>query len=385
MLAPIGLLRGIMSYTAFPQIEISGRPFERGKAYGQAAAERIKGSVRLYADQMRRMDFSWDQVRDLVNEFVPAMESFAPDLIEEMRGIGTGSGCSFEEIVLVNARTEVIQLGHRRSAARGEPDGCTGLVVLPEASADGHLIHAQNWDWKADCVDTSIVLRIRRDDGPDLLTFTEAGGLARSGFNAGGLAITANYLESDRDFSQVGIPLPLIRRRFLESEHMADGIRVVATTPKSASNNMMLSTAAGFAIDFECAPDESFALYPDAGILAHANHWVSRVALSKLKETGIGHVPESYYRDYRVKSILAPKGGKIGFDDVKAALFDDFGTPFSVCRPPHAARGHSISATVAMIVMQPALGRMEVAPMPALNRKFTAYGLEMEKAARAVA
>ena len=42
---------------------------------------------------------------------------------------------------------------------------------------------------------------LRRDDGPDLLTFTEAGALGRSGFNAAGIAITANYLRSDRDYA----------------------------------------------------------------------------------------------------------------------------------------------------------------------------------------
>jgi hypothetical protein len=56
-----------------------------------------------------------------------------------------------------------------------------------------------------------VVVRILRDDGPDLLTFTEAGGLARSGFNSAGIAITANYLESDRDYRELGIPLPFIR------------------------------------------------------------------------------------------------------------------------------------------------------------------------------
>jgi isopenicillin-N N-acyltransferase-like protein len=377
-----------MSTVAFPIVEISGRPFDRGRLYGQGATDRIKGSVRLYAEQMKRLGFSWDEARDIVGEFVPAMAKYAPDLIEEMHGIAAGANCAFEEIALVNARTEVIQLGHRRADARKkdtEKDGCTGVIVLPEATADGALIHAQNWDWKPECADTSVVLRIRREDGPDLLTFTEAGGLARSGFNAAGLAITANYLESDRDFNQVGIPLPLIRRRFLESDALADGIKVVATTPKSASNNMMLSIAEGFGIDFECAPDESFALFPENGILAHANHWVSAVALSKLKETGIESVPESYYRDYRVREHLKPKAGKITTDDVKNALFDDFGTPYCVCRPPHASKGHSISATVAMIVMQPGLGQMQVAPLPALNRKFTTYVLEMEKTARAVA
>ena len=57
--------------------------------------------------------------------------------------------------------------------------------------------------------------------GPDILTFTEAGGLARHGFNAAGVAISANYLRSDRDFARPGIPLPFIRRRVLEQAHLA--------------------------------------------------------------------------------------------------------------------------------------------------------------------
>jgi len=369
-----------MTCAPFPLVEIAGGPYERGVAYGRATVERIRRSVRLYADQMRAMGFSPDEVRRIVGDFVPSMERYAPDLIEEMRGIAAGADCAFEEIALVNCRTEVVQIGKRRAGARAAKDGCTGVIVLPEASADGALIHAQNWDWKPECVDTAIVLRVHREDGPDLLTFTEAGGLARSGFNAAGLAITANYLESDRDFGQLGIPLPLIRRRFLECRHLAEGIRIVATTPKSIANNMMLSTAEGFGIDFECAPDEAFALYPEDGLLVHANHWTSGVALSKLKDAGIDSVPDSFYRDYRVRAALERKAGRVAVEDVKAALFDDFAAPYAVCRPPHKdGPSHSISATVAMIVMQPGLGRMQIAPMPALNRGFTTYVLESEK------
>ena len=75
------------------------------------------------------------------------------------------------------------------------------------------MIHAQNWDWKAECAETAVVLRIRRDDGPDILTFTEAGGLARSSLNAAGVAITANYLESDCDRQEMGVPLVFLRRK----------------------------------------------------------------------------------------------------------------------------------------------------------------------------
>src|SRR5205085_7048949 len=143
------------------------------------------------------------------------------------------------------------------SLAKDESDGCTGVVALPGATRDGKLIHAQNWDWKAECAETAVVLRIRRDDGPDVLTFVEAGGLARSGMNSVGIAVTANYLESDRDYSQIGVPLALIRRKILDSEHVALAMRSVYATPKSASNNMIVSHKEGVAIDFECAPDET--------------------------------------------------------------------------------------------------------------------------------
>jgi isopenicillin-N N-acyltransferase like protein len=158
---------------------------------------------------------------------------------------------------------------------------------------------------------------------------------------------------------------------------MALAIKAVATTPKACSNNMVLSMAQGFAIDFECAPDESFPLYPENDMIIHANHWLSPVALAKLEDTGTADVPESFYRDWRVRRLLDGKSN-ISRDDVKAALFDDFGTPFAVCRPPFDPRSGSLSATVSMIVMEPQAGVMDVAPMPAHNRQFTRYRLEGE-------
>ena len=67
-----------------------------------------------------------------------------------------------------------------------------------------------------------MVLRIHRDDGPDILTFTEAGGLARSGLNSAGIGLTANALQCDRDYNRgPGIPLPSVRRKVLESAYLA--------------------------------------------------------------------------------------------------------------------------------------------------------------------
>lgn len=368
-----------MTVTPFPLVEISGAPRARGRLYGEQARQRIAASVDLYAGSLGRLGFAKAEIDRFTAAFRPRLATFAPDLVDEMEGIAEGAGVDFAAIMLVNARTEVLQLARReKGIADDEPDGCTGAVVLPGETRDGDLIHGQNWDWRAECAETSVVVRILRDDGPDLLTFTEAGGLARSGFNSAGIAITANYLESDRDYRDLGIPLPFIRRRALEASHFALALKVVATTPKSGSNNMMLSTAEGYAVDLECAPDEAFAIHPDRGMIVHANHWQSAVALSKLRETGLADVPDSLYRDKRVEMLLRARQGDIVADDLKAALFDDFGSPFCVCRPPLRKEGGNLSATVAMIVMTPAQGVMEIAPLPAENRSFTRYDLTMD-------
>lgn len=373
------------STTPFPFLSVSGTAYERGHQHGRALASRVRRSAALYNGTLDKLGFGGERGNALIRKFAAQIEAFGAHYVEEMRGIADGAELPFEQVVMINARTEVISEARRlaqadvqAAAALAPKDGCTGVIILPTRSANGKLIHGQNWDWRADCAETAIVLRVRRNDGPDFVTFVEAGGLARNGFNAAGIAITANYLRCDRDYSQTGVPLALIRRKVLEQEHFALALRTVATTPKSCSNNMMLSHAGGVGIDIECAPDESFALWPQDGLLVHANHFTSTAALAKVRETGISESPDSYYRDMRVRDALQAAGPSLSTDDLKNALFDNFGTPYSVCRPPRPGSHDDLSASVAMVVMEPVSGWMEVAPLPALNRVFTRYSLTEE-------
>ncbi|MBA2435975.1 MAG: acyl-CoA--6-aminopenicillanic acid acyltransferase, partial [Chthoniobacterales bacterium] len=272
-----------------PLIEVSGPPRERGRIHGEAARERVRLGIGHYGEQLSA-SASRERVTALVEDFLPTIDAFDTTYLDEMRGIAEGADVAFHDIVLLNARTEILKLAPKFAAAREteeEPDGCTGLVALPGITADRKLIHAQNWDWKRACVETAVVLKIARSDGPDILTFTEAGALARCGLNAAGVSITANYLNSDRDYTQRGVPLALIRRKVLEQPYVALAMHAVYTTQKSASNNMIVAQAEGVVIDFECAPDETFQVHAENGLLVHANHWQSPVALGKLKDTGV--------------------------------------------------------------------------------------------------
>lgn len=369
-------------------IELTGSPHDRGVQYGRQAAPEIARSIGHYGSQLAAHGVDERRLSEIVARYLPTLEEFDHRQVTEMRGIAAGAAVPFEHIVLVNARTELMQIalrpGLRDSLRVMASEGCTGVVVRPEATRDGQLIHAHNWDWQRECADSSVILRIRNQEGPDILTFAEAGALARFGFNARGICITGNGLESDRDFRSAGIPLTLIRRKVLEQQYLGIALQIAYLTPKSGSNNMLISHGpSGMAFDFECAPDETFMVEPQNGVLAHSNHWLSPVALTKLRECGIAESPSTLYRLIRAREALMARAGEVTCEDVVATMSDDFESPWSICYPPRPSNptNPSIYATVATLIMRPAVGEMNVAMLPALGRRFTRYGLETEHAA----
>jgi isopenicillin-N N-acyltransferase-like protein len=376
-----------MDYAPFPLIELSGSPRERGRMHGKAAADRLRRGIKMYAESLLKNGVDWKELEHRAERLVPEIDRFDPAYVEEMRGIAEGAGEPFAGVVLMNARTEMVAAARRQHVNQHFPDGCTAALALPEASADGTLLHGQNWDWRAECAETGVVLHVRNDDGPDILTFTEAGGLARSGLNSAGIGLTANALECDRDYQRgSGVPLPLIRRKVLESRHLSDAVATIFATPKLGSNHMAVSQATADgraeAFGFECAPDETFWVAPERGLYVHANHWIAEAARAKVKDTGLAETPCSIYRDKRVREQLLPKQGKLTLEDLRSAFFDDWNAPWSVCRPPRPNNRGNLVATSAMILMRPGEGHLEACPMPALNKRFTTYRLTPDRTAQ---
>ena len=375
-------------YAPFPLIDLSGSPRERGRTHGKAAADRLRRGAKMYAESLLKNGVDWKELERRAERMVPTIEKFDPAYVEEMRGIAEGAGEPFAAVMLMNARTEMVAAARKTHIEKHFPDGCTAALALPEASADGVLLHGQNWDWRAECAENGVILRIRRDDGPDILTFTEAGGLARSGLNSAGIGLTANALECDRDYQRgAGVPLPFIRRKVLESAYLANAVHTIFSTPKLGSNHMAVSHCEGEAFGFECAPDETFWLAPERGLYVHANHWIAdcrarqgqghrarRNALLDLSRQAGARTPRSPHRR-----------GKLTLEDFRSAFFDDWGSPWSVCRPPRPNNRGNLVATSAMILMRPGEGHLEACPMPALNRHFTTYTLTPDRTAQRAA
>ena len=365
----------------FPLICISGPPFERGKQYGTQAGEQVAKGIDIYRDAFATAGIDWPEAMRLASIFTPKIAAYDTAYMEEIRGIATGAEQTVESIVALNARTEVIfwhdneKQRQPTTTADGIQEGCTALAALPEVTADGHLLHAQNWDWNPRCEASSIVLKIESEDGPDILTFVEAGQLARHGMNSAGIGLTVNGLQCNLDCGHIGIPNPLIRRRLLSSPTLAGALETVLNADISFSHNLMLSHKEGTVISLEATPEETFWLYPQEGVMSHANHFKCPVARTKLTDIGLLRCPESLYRDSRVMTHLVANRGNISVATVKTALADTFGSPDAVLRTPKARAGGNISGTVATEIMDTTAGSLWIAPSPYKGIHFTEYAL----------
>lgn len=360
-----------------PVLDLEGSARERGLKHGREAGDLVARSIAIYRRAFQSKGVSWDRARAVAKEFLPQIEAYNAEFAEEIRGIADGAKVPFEDVVALNARTELLY-GQKPQTAPGpddDGDGCTGAIALPSATQNGIVLHGQNWDWRDECADSCMLLRIRSKTGPDILCFTEGGLLARFGFNSAGIALTANFLQSEHDYGRTGIPVALLRRQILMSSHFAEAMKVPYAAQRAFSANLMLSDAGGAAIDLETTPDEIFWISPENGLLVHANHFVSVPARIKNFDMSVPTTTDSLYRDVRVRALLEQNLGKLTVDDFKRAFADDFGSPRAVCRSPVEGPGGKVSSTVATIIMSASEKKLWIALRPYEQSVFEEHSL----------
>lgn len=363
--------------SAFPLVEIGGPAFERGRQYGQQAGERIAAGLDLYREVFATRGVDWELALTLAAEFAPRMRAYDAEMYAEMEGIADGSDHSLEGVVILNARTELLfwQDRHSPVTQHGIQEDCSSVLALPCVTREGRLLHAQNWDWNPACADTSVVVKIHAENGPDILTFVEAGQLARHGMNSAGIALTVNGLQCELDGGHIGVPNPLIRRRILQSKSLAEALDTVLGANITYSHALTLSHKDGEAFCIETTPTSRFWLEPEDGVLVHANHFKAPAALARHTDVGLQRCPESLYRDGRLRKHLMSACPAVDVECIRQALADDWGSPDAVLRSPKLREGGTVSATVASEIMEPETGRMWLAPRPYEGIEYTQYRL----------
>ncbi len=309
-----------------PIIELNHTdPVKRGQAYGEAVRDRIQTILRIYREIFQRTTGeTWEETVARGSSFHAGTHAFAPDLMQELNGIAEGANRVFEEIFLLNARSEILfnpeVLAHE----------CTSLVALPECTANGDTLLAQNWDWYREVLNCQVILKIREREGvPPLVTFTEAGQLAKIGMNGAGIGLAVNNLISDQP--RTGVPWIFLTRRVLESANFAQAMGYVLTATRAHSINFLIAHAEGEGVDLETSPVEEHILWPENGFLAHTNHYLKPGMNFRDLKPLRDPYPSTYLRYRRAQNGLATLKGNIDENGIKGILSDHMDRPFSVC------------------------------------------------------
>lgn len=345
----------------FPVVEVSGAAFERGRIHGELARGRVERSLANYARLFAFNGMSWKEARRRGAKYREVIGRFDAALLEEIDGIARGAGRPADEILALNARTELLPPAFLGKADTGE---CTAIAVSPAASATGETLLAQNWDWVGAQREALILLRVReganQEDAPACLTLTEAGMLAKIGLNAQGLGVCLNILRSTFDGAHAGLPVHVLLRALLKRSSVRDAIAFASKLAFGGSSNVLCADRAGEAASLEFSPRGMRVVSGDGATLCHTNHFIHPEAEGWQAEiaTNLSTVP----RLERARHHAASRA-KHGVEDLKRLLRDESAGLLSICRRPDVSLPQEAQIeSVASVVMELARGVMHVAP-----------------------
>ena len=359
----------------FPLIEVSGAARERGQRHGSQARVRIERSIATYARLFAYCGITWQGARRLGAGYRDLIGDLDSALLAEIEGIASGAGRHVDEILALNARTEILPPSypgdphpHRSKIAAanvrgGVPDWgeCTAVAVKPGQSTTGTTLLAQNWDWLGAQRAALVLLRVRDAGGASCLTLTEAGMLAKIGFNRRGFGVCLNILRSTDDGGHTGVPVHVLLRALLERDSVADAVAFASKLSFGASSNVLCADASGDTAALEFSPRGLEVVRGADAALCHTNHFLAPAAARH--QASLAPSLSTLPRLARITALTQARQGKFSVADLQRMLRDEADGYLSICRSPDPALApEACIETVASVVMDLGERVMHLAP-----------------------
>ena len=307
-------------------IDAKGTWHEIGRQYGEACSEGIKKNVEVFVNGIASINKADKKaILATAQKFVKPVEEYAPEFLDEMKGIAEGSGVSFEDVLIINTRTEFMALGKGEIE---EAEGCTVIVATPEVTANHHMLMAQNCDMNPRVLEAQVIVKKKKKGKPNTIGFHDAGMLIKTGFNSAGIVCLGNGLFLDKKM-QFGVPVQLLVHGILTAENLCEAVLKCVPAKRTWTSNKVIGSAQGLCVDVEVAQDFENFLMPEDGILVHTNHFVG--STRQARDMGPLMVPNTLTRRYRALQLLAAERGNITVDTFKKVLSDHVDKPDSLC------------------------------------------------------
>ncbi|MBX2884853.1 MAG: C45 family peptidase [Granulosicoccus sp.] len=261
-------------------IKVHGAALERGRQYGEQAADLIVSSLQTYRRIFEICGISWEDASAKAYTCLDTVQQRFPALIQELKGIANGSAQDFDSLFTLNCRTEILPPDFLARVTKKSPtqlpDGghiseCTTVAFTRR---DSPMWLAQTWDWVGLQRQAMVVLESHPDDAPSHITVAEAGMPAKIGFNEYGLGITLNILRSSLDGKSPGMPVHLFLRALLDCHDVDEAKELAASLSFAGSSNIMIADAKNNLCSIEASPKAVRFIPASNGTLCHTNHFL---------------------------------------------------------------------------------------------------------------
>jgi isopenicillin-N N-acyltransferase-like protein len=353
----------------FPYIEAHGSRYAIGLQVGEALRDLIPLGIRqILEGEIPRLNREWvsrvtpgtrlwsrEEILASAQRYVPMFEEQCPLLLDELRGISEGARLPFEEVLILQTRSE---------AVFGLLTGCSAFALSRQATSNGCVLAGQNWDYRVE-PDVLVVLHLIPDDSPALLTMTFAGLTSYLGMNAAGVCNFANAMP--RGKYSVGMPLYAFWWRLFQQTSL-DGVRALCDeTVIAQAENLVSCDASGEIGDCELTPEGAFWMDTSEGFVVHTNHFVTPAWANRPEFPPL--LADSVPRYEQLYALVKGACGRLTVPMMQEFLSDHEGYPRSLCRhepPPDRS-------TTASLIAEPERGLLHICAGTPCQGKYVAY------------
>jgi isopenicillin-N N-acyltransferase-like protein len=353
-------------------LRVSGTPYELGYTHGKAFTQEIgaltEERLHLSCDPFWTggQGATLDEVLALGRACLRYHEEFDPALLEEMQGMADATGIGVNELVIMNGFTDFVDvvanpqvLQHYRATgavARTEGGvadldrgGCTAFVVAPGAAADGQGYLGQTWDMHASATPYVMLLDVRPQEGPALLTFTITGCVGMIGMNEHGVAVGINNLLGAD--GRPGVHWVYVVRKMLAQRTVDAALGVLQGARLSGAHNYLLmgpdgaGTLCGYNVEQMATRAH---VTPVDDVYAHANHCLiaEMTAVERPRKSVSQASTQARYA--QATAILGESSGRITLASLMALTRHHEGDSLSVCA--HVQEGYDVESSGACIM-----------------------------------
>lgn len=325
--------------TRYPEFEVAGSPRAIGLQIGEAMREQIRGFCEIAMEHVNRtVRVSREAALAVARESLAFAEDYAPEMVEELRGVAEAADVSLDDVMLLQVRNQL------------QPEGAEGCTSL-SACGPGTRMVAQNWDNDPALDEFTVVLTRKPAGKPALTTIGQAGLIGYVGFNDRGIGLCLNTLPASS--RRAGVPHYFLVRAIYEADSLDSAVDAVRRATRAIPANVMLMTPQGPA-DLEITIDDIRVLTgaPDNNMVTHTNHCL-HPELAPINDQ-FPELIQSHARLTRIRELVDSNEKGITVEQLEDALRDHQDYPRSICRHANDDPMHGFWNTVFSVIIEPA-------------------------------